>query len=108
MPSRRATPCRRAWAPKASAIRRSSRLNAGNVAKLAPVWAFSCGGDWQRGQESQPVIHNGKKFVTGSYSRLFALDAATGKKRWKYEHRLPEAIMPCCDVVKRGAALYDS
>ncbi len=79
-----------------------------NVAKLAPVWAFSFGGEKQRGQESQPVIHNGKMFVTGSYSRLFALDAATGKKLWKYEHRLPEGIMPCCDVVNRGAALYDN
>jgi alcohol dehydrogenase (cytochrome c) len=79
-----------------------------NVARLAPVWAFSFGGEKQRGQESQPVIHNGKMFVTGSYSRLFALDAATGKKLWKYEHRLPDGIMPCCDVVNRGAALYDN
>ena len=84
------------------------QVNTGNVAKLAPVWAFSFGGEKQRGQESQPVIHNGKMFVTGSYSRLFALDAATGKKLWKYEHRLPDGIMPCCDVVNRGAALYDN
>jgi glucose dehydrogenase len=47
-------------------------------------------------------------FVTASYSRLFALDAKTGKKLWKYEHRLPEGIMPCCDVINRGAALYDN
>ncbi len=84
------------------------QVTTANVAKLAPVWAFSFGGEKQRGQESQPVIHNGKMFVTGSYSRLFALDAATGKKLWKYEHRLPDGIMPCCDVVNRGAALYDN
>ena len=46
-------------------------------------------------------------FVTASYSRLFAVDVKTGQKIWKYEHRLPEGIMPCCDVVNRGAALYD-
>jgi alcohol dehydrogenase (cytochrome c) len=84
------------------------QVNTATVAKLAPVWAFSFGGEKQRGQESQPVIHNGKMFVTASYSRLFALDATTGKKLWKYEHRLPEGIMPCCDVVNRGAALYDN
>jgi alcohol dehydrogenase (cytochrome c) len=84
------------------------QVTTANVAKLAPAWAFSFGGEKQRGQESQPVIHNGKMFVTGSYSRLFALDAATGKKLWKYEHRLPDGIMPCCDVVNRGAALYDN
>ena len=84
------------------------QVNTSNVAKLSPVWAFSFGGEKQRGQESQPVIHQGRMFVTASYSRLFALDAATGKKLWKYEHRLPEGIMPCCDVVNRGAALYDN
>jgi alcohol dehydrogenase (cytochrome c) len=84
------------------------QVNTATVGSLAPVWAFSFGGEKQRGQESQPVIHNGKMFVTASYSRLFALDAATGRKLWKYEHRLPEGIMPCCDVVNRGAALYDN
>jgi alcohol dehydrogenase (cytochrome c) len=84
------------------------QVNTANVARLAPAWAFSFGGEKQRGQESQPVIHNGKMFVTASYSRIFALDATTGKKLWKYEHRLPEGIMPCCDVVNRGAALYDN
>ena len=84
------------------------QVNTATVARLAPAWAFSFGGEKQRGQESQPVIYNGRMFVTGSYSRLFALDAATGKKLWKYEHRLPEGIMPCCDVVNRGAALFDN
>lgn len=84
------------------------QVNTGNVGKLVPAWAFSFGGEKQRGQESQPVIHDGKMFVTASYSRLFALDAATGRKLWKYEHRLPDGIMPCCDVINRGAALYDN
>jgi alcohol dehydrogenase (cytochrome c) len=69
-----------------------------------PAWSFSFGGEKQRGQESQPVIHNGKMFVTGSYSRIYALDVKTGQKLWKYEHRLPDGIMPCCDVINRGAA----
>ncbi|MDM0111307.1 PQQ-dependent methanol/ethanol family dehydrogenase [Variovorax sp. J22R133] len=84
------------------------QVNTATVGKLAPVWAFSFGGEKQRGQEAQPVIYNGRMFVTASYSRIFALDATTGKKLWKYEHRLPEGIMPCCDVVNRGAALYDN
>ena len=83
-------------------------INTANVAKLLPAWSFSFGGEKQRGQESQPVIHNGKMFVTASYSRIFALDAKTGNKLWKYEHRLPDGVMPCCDVINRGAALYDN
>jgi alcohol dehydrogenase (cytochrome c) len=84
------------------------QVNAQSIKKLVPAWSFSFGGEKQRGQESQPLIHNGKMFVTASYSRIFALDAKSGKKLWKYEHRLPEGIMPCCDVVNRGAALFDN
>ncbi len=81
-------------------------INAKNINRLVPAWSMSFGGEKQRGQQSQPLIHNGKMFVTASYSRIFALDSKTGKKLWKYEHRLPEGIMPCCDVINRGAALY--
>jgi alcohol dehydrogenase (cytochrome c) len=84
------------------------QVNPQTIKKLVPAWSFSFGGEKQRGQESQPVIHNGKMFVTGSYSRIYALDVKTGAKLWKYEHRLPEGIMPCCDVINRGAALFDN
>ena len=85
-----------------------NQVNAKTINKLVPVWSMSFGGEKQRGQESQPLVNNGKMFVTASYSRIYALDTKTGKKLWKYEHRLPEGIMPCCDVVNRGAALYDN
>jgi alcohol dehydrogenase (cytochrome c) len=85
-----------------------TQINTKSVSRLVPAWSFSFGGEKQRGQESQPLLHNGRMFVTASYSRIFALDAKTGAKLWKYEHRLPDAIMPCCDVVNRGAALYDN
>lgn len=84
------------------------QVTSANASRLVPAWAFSFGGEKQRGQESQPLIHGGRMFVTGSYSRIWALDAATGQKLWRYDHRLPEGIMPCCDVVNRGAALYDN
>ncbi len=85
-----------------------TQINTGNVSKLVPAWSFSFGGEKQRGQESQPLVHNGKMFVTASYSRIYAVDSKTGKKLWKYEHRLPDGIMPCCDVINRGAALFDN
>ncbi|MDO8263390.1 MAG: PQQ-dependent methanol/ethanol family dehydrogenase [Gallionella sp.] len=84
------------------------QVNVQSIKKLVPAWSFSFGGEKQRGQESQPVIHNGKMFVTASYSRIYALDVKTGAKLWKYEHRLPDGIMPCCDVINRGAALFDN
>ena len=81
-------------------------INKENVSGMVPAWAFSLGGEKQRGQESQPLVHDGIMYVTGSYSRLYAIDPKTGKEIWQYDARLPEGILPCCDVVNRGAAIY--
>jgi len=80
-------------------------LNKSNIQNLFPVWSFSFGGEKQRGQESQPLIKDGVMYVTGSYSRMWAVDARTGEELWQYDARLPEGILPCCDVVNRGAAI---
>ncbi len=82
-------------------------VNPDTVKDLRPVWAFSFGGEKQRGQESQPVVKDGVMFVTGSYSRVFFFFFKTGDELWQYDARLPDAIMPCCDVINRGVALYD-
>ncbi|QPH54271.1 PQQ-dependent methanol/ethanol family dehydrogenase [Pontivivens ytuae] len=81
-------------------------LNRDNVANLVPAWAFSLGGEKQRGQETQPLVYDGIMYITGSYSRLYAIDVETGEEIWQYDARLPEGILPCCDVVNRGAAIY--
>jgi alcohol dehydrogenase (cytochrome c) len=81
-------------------------VNKDNVKSLVPAWAFSLGGEKQRGQETQPLIYDGVMYVTGSYSRLFAIDVKTGVELWQYDARLPEGILPCCDVVNRGAAIF--
>lgn len=82
------------------------KINVDTVKNLQPKWSFSFGDEKQRGQESQALVSDGVIYITASYSRIFALDAKTGKKIWEYEHRLPEDIRPCCDVVNRGAAIY--
>lgn len=93
--------------PRAQRFSPLDTLNTKNVKKMTPVWAFSLGGEKQRGQESQALVHDGLMFVTGSYSRIYAIDVETGDEVWQWEARLPDGIMPCCDVINRGAALYD-
>ncbi len=82
------------------------QINTESVQNLFPAWSFSFGGERQRGQQSQPLIYDGVMYVTGSYSRVFALDVKTGAKLWQHDARLPEGILPCCDVINRGAAIY--
>ena len=81
-------------------------LNTQNIAGLVPAWSYSFGGEKQRGQEGQVLVHDGVIYATASYSRFVAIDARSGKRLWSYEHRLPEDIRPCCDVVNRGPAIY--
>ncbi|NKJ40853.1 methanol/ethanol family PQQ-dependent dehydrogenase [Novosphingobium rhizosphaerae] len=92
--------------PQAHRFSPLAQINTANVAKMVPAFAASLGGEKQRGQESQPIVYDGMIYVTGSYSRVFAFDARTGEKQWEYDARLPDGIMPCCDVVNRGAAIY--
>lgn len=84
-----------------------SAINADNVAGLVPAWTMSLGGEKMRGQETQPLVKDGVMYITGSYSRAWAIDAKTGRELWQYDHRLPEGILPCCDVVNRGGALIN-
>ena len=81
-------------------------INADNVKNLRAAWSFSFGDEKQRGQETQALVRDGVIYITASYSRMFAIDAKTGKKIWEYQHRLADDIRPCCDVVNRGPAIY--
>jgi len=92
--------------PRAQRYSPITTLNKDNISRLVPAYAYSFGGEKQRGQESQPLVYDGVIYVTGSYSRVFAIDARTGEEIWEYNARLPDGILPCCDVVNRGAAIY--
>ncbi|WP_066766034.1 methanol/ethanol family PQQ-dependent dehydrogenase [Sphingobium sp. CCH11-B1] len=92
--------------PQAQRFSPLAQINSQTVTKLVPAFSASLGGEKQRGQESQPLVYDGTIYVTGSYSRLYAFDARTGEEKWEYAARLPDDIMPCCDVVNRGAAIH--
>ncbi|MFC0216780.1 alcohol dehydrogenase (cytochrome c) [Pseudochelatococcus lubricantis] len=94
------------FGPKAQRFSPLDAVNVETVKNLVPAWSFSFGDERQRGQEAQAIVKDGVIYVTASYSRMFALDARTGRKLWQYTARLPEGIRPCCDVINRGAAIY--
>ena len=83
-----------------------AQINAGNVAQLKLAWHLDLPG--KRGLEATPLVVDGRMYTTGTWSRVYALDAASGNLLWEYDPQVPpqKGIDACCDVVNRGLALW--
>lgn len=82
-------------------------INQTNVKDLGLAWAYKTG--TKRGLEASPLIVDGVMFTTGSWSRVYALNAETGEELWTYDPEVPGATgrKACCDVVNRGLAIWE-
>lgn len=82
------------------------RINGQNVDRLGYAWQFETGTN--RGMEATPVIVDGVLYASGVAGRVYALDAATGALRWRFEPQvdLRNARDSCCDLVNRGVAVW--
>ncbi|MGH0036681.1 MAG: PQQ-dependent dehydrogenase, methanol/ethanol family [Myxococcota bacterium] len=83
-----------------------AQIHDGNASRLGLAWRFPTG--LRRGHEATPLVVDGVMYVTGSWSVVFALDAATGQLLWKWDPEVSREMgrVVCCDVVNRGVALY--
>jgi alcohol dehydrogenase (cytochrome c)/quinohemoprotein ethanol dehydrogenase len=83
------------------------QINDQNVSPLGLAWFYDL--DTKRGQEATPIVVDGVMYFTSAWSRVFALDAATGKRLWSYDPKVPGnwAVNACCDVVNRGVAAWE-
>ncbi len=81
-------------------------IDAGNVGKLELAWFHDL--DTNRGQEATPIVVDGVMYTSTAWSKVVALDAASGKALWAYDPQVPgaAAVNACCDVVNRGVAVY--
>ncbi len=81
------------------------KINASNVGKLGLAWTYKL--DVDRAAEATPLVVDGVMYTTGAFSIVYALDAKTGKQKWKYDPKVPreKAGYACCDVGNRGVAL---
>jgi quinohemoprotein ethanol dehydrogenase len=84
-----------------------AQINASNVGKLGLAWSTEL--DTNRGQETTPLVVDGRVYLTTAWSKVYALDGKTGAILWKYDPKVPgdAGVKGCCDVVNRGAAYYD-
>ena len=63
-----------------------ARIHQGNVSDLALAWYFDL--DTTRGQEATPLVIDGVMYVTSAWSKVFALDARTGRQLWHFDPKV--------------------
>ncbi len=77
-----------------------------NAGRLGLAWYFDL--DTHRGQEATPIVVDGVMYFSTAWSKVFALNAATGARLWSYDPKVPRqwGANACCDVVNRGVAVW--
>jgi alcohol dehydrogenase (cytochrome c) len=55
--------------------------------------------------EAVPLVVDGVMFITEAPSNVVAVDAATGRQYWRYDHPLPDDLRICCGRNNRGVAI---
>jgi len=81
------------------------------VESLGLAWQFDdfvVRGRTHRGNEATAIYADGVLYFSGPWSVVYAVDARTGRLRWRYDPHVAGqwAGRGCCDVVSRGVALW--
>jgi quinohemoprotein ethanol dehydrogenase len=84
------------------------QVNAGNISELGLAWYADITD--KGGYQSTPLVVDGKLYLTGPWSKVFAFDAVTGKQLWKFDPQVPRELAAssiCCNISNRGAAYWN-
>src|ERR1700743_2099303 len=86
-----------------------NQINSDNVGKLSLVYSFSLAS--LRSNESSPIIIGKTLYVSTTWGPkyVYALDAATGARKWTYESEISDDVLQyaCFDVDNRGVTFAD-
>jgi quinohemoprotein ethanol dehydrogenase len=85
------------------------QIDASNVGRLGLAWSYEVGPGGGT-QESTPLVSNGVMYSVTNWSIVFAVDARTGKEKWRWDPEVNHATVApkiCCGVVNRGLGLYE-
>ncbi|MBL8267140.1 PQQ-dependent dehydrogenase, methanol/ethanol family [Steroidobacter sp.] len=82
------------------------QINIDNVQQLGFAWQYDL--QTERGLEATPVVVDGVLFTSSNWSKVYALDARTGRELWLFDPKVDGqwARNACCDVVNRGVAVW--
>ena len=90
-----------------------AQINAGNVGTLAEAWRFrtgEAGPGFETGRktsfEATPLVVAGTMYFSTALGRVFALDAATGAERWRFNPGVAR-VAKFGDFASRGVTYWD-
>jgi alcohol dehydrogenase (cytochrome c) len=79
------------------------QITPANAAQLELKWVFQA--QSLEKFETTPLVVDGVMYLTEAPNTVIALDPATGREFWMYEHKNPEVTYPCCGKINRGLAI---
>jgi quinoprotein glucose dehydrogenase len=89
-----------------------TQITPANVANLTVAWTFRTGElgagvkDWKRSAfEATPILYAGTLYLTSSSTDVLAIDAATGRLRWRHDSHSRKDLH-YSDGVSRGVSVW--
>ncbi|MGH8162416.1 MAG: pyrroloquinoline quinone-dependent dehydrogenase [Gammaproteobacteria bacterium] len=91
-----------------------AQITSKNVKHLKVAWIYrtgETGRSWPKGEwkghmtfEATPILYDGTLYFTTSYTNVVAINAATGKLRWRYNTHVQK--LRYSDAASRGVSLW--
>ncbi|MEL6192358.1 MAG: PQQ-binding-like beta-propeller repeat protein [Bacteroidota bacterium] len=81
-----------------------AQINKDNVKDLQAVWTYNSGSEVHN--QCNPIVMDGSMYFTTGYQELIALEAESGKERWRYKPNFDRKERPEYMNINRGVALW--
>jgi quinohemoprotein ethanol dehydrogenase len=84
------------------------QINVDNVAQLGLAWEYDT--KTKRGLEATPIVVNGIMYTSGTWGKVYAVDAKTGAEMWFFDPEVNGQVArdACCGPVNRGVAVWNN
>ncbi len=79
-----------------------SQINRQTIQQLAPRWIYQTG--VSATFQATPLVVDGVLYLSTPFDHVAAIDAASGRELWRYEHKRTSPKL-CCGPANRGVAV---